>query len=273
MNFVTSGMSVASSRQPASSWGAPGRLENPSWPRRWIDSPVAIRRGEGAQMKRCRDPRCSPRGNPACRGTFGGRMKAVRSRFAIQGGRGGFAWDAVADKGLILRRRGNHVVFLELRRDSRVTTGISGFLLRSEERRGGKRKCWPEAESLAVLQWEAHALFWKLGALRWGKQFRTKWFPAVCVFFTPVRPYYLWISWWHVWGNAGSQWETFHSWQRSWGRRLGIHKGRIEPRESPRKFSSIYPQKTRVCLLDCFVLSPLTLLGAVPYHHLALSNS
>ena len=32
---------------------------------------VAIRRGEGAQRKRCRDPRCSPRGNPACRGTFG----------------------------------------------------------------------------------------------------------------------------------------------------------------------------------------------------------
>ena len=29
--------------------------------------------------------------------------------------------------------------------------------------------------------------------------------------------------------------------------------------------------KTRVCLPYCFVLSPLTLLGAVPYHHLALS--
>ena len=31
------------------------------------------------------------------------------------------------------------------------------------------------------------------------------------------------------------------------------------------------PPKTRVCLHYCFVLSPLTLLGAVPYHHLALS--
>ena len=31
------------------------------------------------------------------------------------------------------------------------------------------------------------------------------------------------------------------------------------------------PPKTRVCLLYCFVLSPLTLLGAVPHHHLALS--
>ena len=65
--------------------------------------------------------------------------------------------------------------------------------------------------------------------------------------------------------------EAFHSWQRSWGRRLGIRKGRIEPQESPRIFSSIYPPKTRVCLLYCFVLSPLTLLGAVPYHHLTLS--
>ena len=44
-----------------------------------VNCPVAIRRGEGAQMKWCRDPRCSPRGNPACRGTFGGRMKAVRA--------------------------------------------------------------------------------------------------------------------------------------------------------------------------------------------------
>ena len=51
---------------------------------------VAIRRGEGAQRKRCLDPRCSPRGNPACRGTFGGRRKAVRDRFALQGGTGDF---------------------------------------------------------------------------------------------------------------------------------------------------------------------------------------
>ena len=70
---------------------------------------------------------------------------------------------------------------------------------------------------------------------------------------------------------AGSRQETFHSWQRSWGKRLGIRKGGIEPQESPRIFSSIYPPKTRVCLLYCFVLSPLTLLGAVPHHHLALS--
>ena len=34
-----------------------------------------------------------------------------------------FFRDPVAGKGLMLRRRWNHVVFLELRRDSRVTTG------------------------------------------------------------------------------------------------------------------------------------------------------
>ena len=39
---------------------------------------------------RIRDPRCSPRGNPAYRGTFWGRMKAVRFRFALQGGTGDF---------------------------------------------------------------------------------------------------------------------------------------------------------------------------------------
>ena len=43
---------------------------------------------------------------------------------------------------------------------------------------------------------------------------------------------------------------------------------------SPPGYSQAFsPQKTRVCLLYCFVLSPLTLLGAVPYHHLALSLS
>ena len=40
--------------------------------------------------------------------------------------------------------------------------------------------------------------------------------------------------------------------------------------ESPWKFSSIYPQNQNLPTF-CFVLSPLTLLGAVPYDHLALS--
>ena len=76
--------------RPASSLGAPGRPGTPSRPRRGIASPVAIRRGEGAQRKRCRDPRCSPRGTQVCRGTFGGRRKAVRDRLALQGGTGDF---------------------------------------------------------------------------------------------------------------------------------------------------------------------------------------
>ena len=45
---------------------------------------------------------------------------------------------------------------------------------------------------------------------------------------------------------------------------------RIEPQESPQKFSSIYPQNQRLPTF-CFVLSPtpLTLRGAVP-HYLSL---
>ena len=49
----------------------------------------------------------------------------------------------------------------------------------------------------------------------------------------------LWIV---VLENAGSQHEALRPWQRSWGRRLGIRKGGIEPQESPWIFSSIYPQ-------------------------------
>ena len=61
--------------------------------------------------------------------------------------------------------------------------------------------------------------------------------------------------------------------QRSWGRRLGIRKGGIEPQESPWKFSSIYPQNQSLPTF-CFVLSPtpLTLRGAVP-HYLSLKKA
>ena len=38
----------------------------------------------------------------------------------------------------------------------------------------------------------------------------------------------------------------------------------------PRDILEHLPPKTRVCLLYCFVLSPLTLLGAVPHHHLTV---
>ena len=42
--------------------------------------------------------------------------------------------------------------------------------------------------------------------------------------------------------TAGSQREELRPWQRSWGRRLGVRKGGIEPQESPWKFSSTYPK-------------------------------
>ena len=41
---------------------------------------------------------------------------------------------------------------------------------------------------------------------------------------------------------------------------------------SPPGYSQASTPKTRVCLLYCFVLSPLTLRGAVPHHHLAVSE-
>ena len=40
---------------------------------------------------------------------------------------------------------------------------------------------------------------------------------------------------------VGGQSDVLRPWQRSWGRRLDIRKGGIEPQESPWKSSSIYP--------------------------------
>ena len=53
-----------------------------------LDGFTAIRRGEGAQMKWCRDPRCSPRGNPACRETFAvaSRVSSTVSPFRAEHG-------------------------------------------------------------------------------------------------------------------------------------------------------------------------------------------
>ena len=65
--------------------------------------------------------------------------------------------------------------------------------------------------------------------------------------------------------SVGGQREELRPWQRSWGRRISIRKGGIEPQETPCSRAST-PQ-TRVCLLYCFMLSPtpLTLWGAVPH--------
>jgi len=82
-------------------------------------------------------------------------------------------------------------------------------------------------------------------------------------------PFYGWIYSIVYMYHAGSE---LRPWQRSWGRRLGIRKGGIEPQESPWKFSSIYPQNQSLPTF-CFVLSPtpLTLWGAVP-HYLSLKK-
>ena len=66
---------------------------------------------------------------------------------------------------------------------------------------------------------------------------------------------------------AGSQREALRQWQRSWGRRLDIRKGGIEPQESPWKFSSIYPHNQSLpTLLLLLSPTPLTLQGTVPHH-------
>ena len=48
-------------------------------------------------------------------------------------------------------------------------------------------------------------------------------------------------------------------------------KAGLSLRSPPGYSRASTPQKIRVCLLYCFVHSPLTLLGAVPYPHLTLS--
>ena len=55
---------------------------------RGISPPVALRRGEGAQMKWCQEPRCSPRVRPVCRGTFGVALRVpnIISHFKTERG-------------------------------------------------------------------------------------------------------------------------------------------------------------------------------------------
>ena len=64
---------------------------------------------------------------------------------------------------------------------------------------------------------------------------------------------------------AGSQREELRLWQRSWGRRLGIRKGGIEPQEPPWKFSSIYPQNESLpTLLLCALTYTSDFMGGCP---------
>ena len=65
--------------------------------------------------------------------------------------------------------------------------------------------------------------------------------------------------------TAGGQREALRPWQRSWGRRLGIRKGGIEPQESPWIFLSIYPQNQSLpTLLLCALTYTSDFTGGCP---------
>ena len=114
---------------------------------------------------------------------------------------------------------------------------------------------------------------WQLISHLWGDIF------ILCKHLLPhqISPTCFGIHWWfsnfiiqsissELWcWTAGSQSEELHLWQRSWERRLGICKGRIEPQESPWKFSSIYPQnQTLPNLLLCALTYTSDFTGGCP---------
>ena len=106
--------------RPASSLGALERSGTPSRHSRGIDTPVAITRGEGAQMKWFREPRCSFRVRPVCRGILrlhqGCQVPFRTSRQKV---------------GLLLSRcsgQGPHLALMgEPRGFSRVSAGFSSY--------------------------------------------------------------------------------------------------------------------------------------------------
>ena len=70
---------------------------------------------------------------------------------------------------------------------------------------------------------------------------------------------------WLTLASAGTRRGDFHLWQRSWGRRLDICKGGMEPQESPWKFSSIYPQNQSLpTLLLCALTYTSDFMGGCP---------
>ena len=65
--------------------------------------------------------------------------------------------------------------------------------------------------------------------------------------------------------SVGGQSEALGPWQRSWGRRLDIRKGGIEPQESPWKSSSIYPHNQSLhTLLFCALTYTSDFTGGCP---------
>ena len=67
------------------------------------------------------------------------------------------------------------------------------------------------------------------------------------------------------WEDVGGQREALCPWQRSWGRRLDICKGGIEPQESPWNSSSIYPHNQSMpTLLLCALTYTSDFMGGCP---------
>ena len=65
--------------------------------------------------------------------------------------------------------------------------------------------------------------------------------------------------------DVGGQSEALHPWQRSWGRRLDISKGRIEPQESTWKSYSIYRHNQSLpSLLICAPTYTSDFMGGCP---------
>ena len=74
-------------------------------------------------------PSVFPSGEPGVSGDFWGSQEGCQGRFRTSGRNRGLPLRRRRGQGPHLARGGNDVVCLELRRDSRVTTGISAFPL------------------------------------------------------------------------------------------------------------------------------------------------
>ena len=92
---------------------------------------LEIRKGEGAQMKWCREPQCSSGLRPVSRRTFWVALR-VPSTFSTCKTERGTSLDAVRERASSCDDGVTTWFFLQLWRDSRVTMGNSGCLL-----------CWP----------------------------------------------------------------------------------------------------------------------------------
>ena len=89
---------------------------------------MEIRRGEGAQRKWCWEAQCFSRVRPLCQGELFESHQGCQVPFPTSKRNVGLLLRCCRGKGLHLAMTGELVVFLELRRDFRVTTGSSGCL-------------------------------------------------------------------------------------------------------------------------------------------------